>query len=1474
MPMRFASLSGNLIDVYQASTQMTDESGQTYPFTIDTLLDRALGAEGYYGAYTVNAHTDTAIITESTTVIASAKARGVPVVSSRQMLNWLDGRNASTFGGFAWNGTTLSFAITDGANTSGIQAMLPFRSNGQVITGITRGRRAVTFSVQNIKGIDYAFFSGIGGNYVASYGADSTAPTVTGTSPASGATGVPIGAVVTATFSEAMNASTINTNTFQLRNAANALVPATVAWDAGTRSARLTPSSALDGSTTYTAQVIGGPGSPRAQDLSGNAAVGTSWSFTTAASPTCPCSGWPNTAVPANPSINDPGPIELGVKFRTDVAGFITGVRFYKGVNNTGTHIGNLWSSSGSLLATATFSGETATGWQQVTFSAPVAVTANTVYVVSYFAPAGGYASDNNFFTGTGVDYGPVHLLQSGVSGGNGVYGYSASSAFPTQSFLDTNYWVDVVFATTAGPDTTPPLVTANTPAAGAINVALNSSVTATFNEPIDPATVTTATFELRNAANALVAASVSYNATTRTATLTPSAALAATTTFTATVRGGATAPQVRDVAGNALAANAAWSFTTAASGGPSCPCSAWPASATPGTPASTDTGAVEVGVKFRTDVDGFITGVRFYKGSTNTGTHIGNLWTSSGTLLATATFSGETASGWQQVSFGAPVAVTANTVYVASYFAPNGRYAINNNFFANAGVVNAPITLLQNGVSGGNGVYRYGTSSGFPSSTYQSSNYWVDVVFTNNTGPDTTPPTVTASSPANGASNVPVNSAVTVTFNESINPATVTTTNFELRNAASALIPANVSYNAGTRTATLTPSALLPGSTTLTATVRGGATGITDVAGNALVSNMVWSFTTEVPGGVCASPPNAIVAENCLVGNPASEWDVSGVGDTSIQGYAAQFSVNRGSSVQFKVATNAAGYRFDIYRMGYYGGAGARKVATVLPSAALPQSQPACLNEAATGLIDCGNWALSGSWAVPATATSGIYFAKLVRNDNGGASHIFFVVRDDASTSNLLFQTSDTTWQAYNSYGGNSLYTGNPAGRAYKVSYNRPFNTRAVDGGQDSVFNAEYPMVRWLESNGYDVSYFSGIDSDRSGSLILNHRAFLSVGHDEYWSAQQRTNVEAARNAGVHLAFFSGNEVFWKTRWENSIDGTNTPYRTLVTYKETHANAKIDPNAAWTGTWRDPRFSPPADGGRPENALTGTIFMANDTGQDYSIVIPEADGKMRFWRNTSVATLASGQSATLPVGTLGYEWDAELDNGFRPPGLVRLSSTTLTIGSVLQDYGSSYASGTLNHALTLYRHSSGARVFGAGTVQWSWGLDANHDLGSEPADVRMQQATVNLLADMNSQPGSLRPGLLAATASTDVTAPSSAITAPAAGANLPVNSAVTISGTAADTGGVVGGVEVSVDGGTTWRRANGRASWSYSWTPTTAGTYTIRSRAADDSGNLESPAAGRTVTVGTTPTRRYRRSRRAVLPVARPASRRRQTSR
>src|SRR5262249_30338559 len=355
------------------------------------------------------------------------------------------------------------------------------------------------------------------------------------------------------------------------------------------------------------------------------------------------------------------------------------------------------------------------------------------------------------------------------------------------------------------------------------------------------------------------------------------------------------------------------------------------------------------------------------------------------------------------------------------------------------------------------------------------------------------------------------------------------------------------------------------------------------------------------------------------------------------------------------------------------------------------------------------------------------------------------------------------------------------------------------------------------LEANGYDLSYLSGVDVDRQGAAYLQrHTSYLSVGHDEYWSGGQRANLEVARAAGMNLAFFSGNQTFWKTRFEDSIAGPSTPYRTLVTYKETHANARIDPQdpPIWTGTWRDPRFSPPADGGRPENGLSGQLFMVNGI-QNNAMTVPYAYSRERLWRNTPIASMAPGGTTTITAGCtcmLGHEWDIVPDNGFQPAGLVRLSLTTANVPQYLQDYGSTYAPGTATHSLTLYRGSSGALVFGAGTVQWSWALDGTHDGSASVPDVNVQQATVNVLADMGAQPFSLQPGLTVASASTDTTAPVSAINSPANGARVPNGSVVTVSGTASDLGGQVGGIEVSVDGGTTWHSATGTTNWAYSW--------------------------------------------------------------
>lgn len=582
-----------------------------------------------------------------------------------------------------------------------------------------------------------------------------------------------------------------------------------------------------------------------------------------------------------------------------------------------------------------------------------------------------------------------------------------------------------------------------------------------------------------------------------------------------------------------------------------------------------------------------------------------------------------------------------------------------------------------------------------------------------------------------------------------------------------------------------------------------------------------------------CAPLLNAVACENSKPGAPPAEWDISGAGDADIQGFSTEISVNAGQPIRFKVDTDAAGYTIGIYRTGWYQGLGARKIADVTP-AVLQQQQPQCLSDVSTELYDCGTWAVSATWQVPATAVSGVYVALLTRPDNGSRSHITFVVRSDGSQSDVVFQTSDTSWQAYNDYGGSDFYQGAQNGRAYKISYNRPVNTRGAADGRDFYFSNEYPLVRFLEKNGYDVSYISGVDTDRNGAQLLNHKVFLSVGHDEYWSGAQRANVEAARDAGVNLQFLSGNEVYWRTRIEPSpVDGAAG--RTITSYKETWANSKIDPGTEWTGTWRDPRYAAPANGGGlPENALTGTMYVSNFT--DLPITVSAVEGKARLWRNTSLATLASGGSAQLAPHTVGYESNEDLDNGFRPAGLIRLSTTSGTTPQYLQDFGNTVETGTTTHHVTMYRAASGALVFSAGTVQWTWGLDQEHDGDGAAADPRMQQAQINLLADMGAQPATRDTALAAASASSDTAGPTVAVASPGEGATVPHGSSVTVFGTASDTGGLVAGVEVSTDGGSSWHPALGTQSWTYTYIQKGLATATIQVRAVDDSANIGAP--------------------------------------
>ena len=792
----------------------------------------------------------------------------------------------------------------------------------------------------------------------------------------------------------------------------------------GTPPATSTTVTGLTNGTAYTFTVT-------ATNAIGTGPASTPSNPVTPSSTSCSaCTIWAASATPTTADEGDPSSVELGVKFTSDLNGVIKGIRFYKSAANTGTHIGNLWTASGTKLASATFTGETASGWQQVNFATPVPVTAGTVYVASYFAPAGHYAGDGGYFAASGVDNAPLHALKDGVSGGNGVYVYGSASGFPNLTFNSENYWVDAVFST--GPATvptaptnvtataanasaqvtwtapsdggspltsytvtpfigttaqTPTTVTGSPPAttttvtgltngtaytftvtatnavgtgpasapssavtptaptapgaptavnalAGAgsaqvswtapsnggsaitsytvtpfIGTTAQTPTTVTGSPPATSTTVTgltngTAYTFTVTATNAIGTgpASAASNAVTPTGPTAPAAPTAVTATagnasaqvsWTAPANGGSaitsytvtpfigttaqtpttvtgtppattttvsgltngtaytftvtatnaigtgpasaasnsvtptapTAPAaptgVTATAGNAsalvswtapsnggsaitsytvtpfigttaqtpttvtgtppattttvsgLTNGTAYTFTVTATnaigtGPASAPssavtptasvcsaCTIWAASATPTTPSAADTGAVTLGVKFKADVSGKITGIRFYKGTGNTGTHVGNLWSASGTQLASATFTNETASGWQQVNFTTPVSITAGTVYVASYFAPVGHYAADGGYFATAGVDNVPLHALQDGVSGGDGVYAYGSAAAFPNNTFLSANYWVDVVFSS--GPAAAPAAPTGVTATAGAGSAQV---------------------------------------------------------------------------------------------------------------------------------------------------------------------------------------------------------------------------------------------------------------------------------------------------------------------------------------------------------------------------------------------------------------------------------------------------------------------------------------------------------------------------------------------------------------------------------------------------------------------------------------------------------------------------------------------------------------------------------------------
>ena len=667
-------------------------------------------------------------------------------------------------------------------------------------------------------------------------------PTVISQAPGAGLQSVALSTSVVASFSEAVSGVTM-----ALTDANGGEVSGTMTYEGANRSATFVPDGDLQPLTQYTAQVA------TAVDVSGNDITPFTWAFTTTGEPgTSPTSIWDTSAAPT--SFDDSqSALELGLKFSTVKAGSITGLRFFKAPGSSGLHVGHLWDGAGTLLATGTYTNETASGWQQVNLDTPVELAPNTTYVTSYYAPKGGYGATGGYFSSSGTERGPLRAPKGQTVGGNGVYAYG-SGGFPTSSYNSGNYWVDVVFEV-AG-DTGPPDVINRVPAPGLIEVPRDTVVTAEFSEPVAPALIA---FSVADAAGADVPGSTTYDAATATATFTPQSELASNAVFTASVI-------ATDTAGNSAPEAATWSFTTVNGG--SSPVTLWDSGALPATEAVNETSAVELGVRVRSSLAGRVTGLRFFKGDGNEGPHLGRLWTATGTLLGSLSFANETRRGWQQAYFSEAISISANTAYVASYHTPSGRYAVTAGGLSDArtrGSLTAPASTSQ----AGNGLFAYG-SGGFPNNSWNGGNYWVDVIFADSSGPS-----IEDRSPQPGSTADP-NTQVRVTFDEEVMESTIA---LSLRDGGGAAVAGSVSYDAESRTATFAPTAPLAAGATFTATVDGAE----DLQGNAMAESVSWGFSTLGAGYATIWPANTTPAT--VLSNDSGSLEVGVKFRTSVAG-------------------------------------------------------------------------------------------------------------------------------------------------------------------------------------------------------------------------------------------------------------------------------------------------------------------------------------------------------------------------------------------------------------------------------------------------------------------------------------------------------------------------------------------------------------------------------------------------------------
>ncbi len=389
-------------------------------------------------------------------------------------------------------------------------------------------------------------------------------------------------------------------------------------------------------------------------------------------------------------------------------------------------------------------------------------------------------------------------------------------------------------------------------------------------------------------------------------------------------------------------------------------------------------------------------------------------------------------------------------------------------------------------------------------------------------------------------------------------------------------------------------------------------------------------SGTTPGPAGVQAG---WVMRENQQPGTTA--WQIVGTPPGTIAGFADRTYATAGDTATLAVTTDASSFHVEAYRMGFYGGSGAR---LVWRSPELPgRAQPACPLTPGTNMVSCPNWSPSASVPVTSAFVPGDYLLKLV-GDRGQASYVPLTVWDPGSRATYLIKNDVLTWQAWNPYGGYDFYVGQgrcSAGiyplcsRARVVSFDRPYEFSYNAGqGTGDFLALEYPLVRWAEQHGLDVAYATDLTVVEHPDALAWHRAVFSLGHDECWSLAERRAVVAAHAAGVNLAFFGASAILRHVRLQPSPAG---PDREEVDYRDAAADpldGHGDPLEVTGNTWA----SPPASW--PEDGFVGSSYNG--------FLAPGATGALRVTEPQSWIYAGTGLRADQQVpGVIGSDVDS-----------------------------------------------------------------------------------------------------------------------------------------------------------------------------------------------------------------------------------------